>query len=154
MSRTFPLTAAKSQYEKLLSRQRERGDDQLSSALQAFAQFAEVDFVVPDVDDADGCLFEYGVNSLSGEPLFTVNLARQFAIVDESGEEEGYLQVACELRYAPSASLATLGTSTMWWFRHSAESFSEWWETLPIQSLIETVGDLSPIDLSVDEDMA
>ncbi|MEU7584286.1 hypothetical protein AB0B50_42665 [Streptomyces sp. NPDC041068] len=126
----------------------------LAAALHSFAEFARIDFSVPEGPDVDGCLFEYGVNSLTGQPLFVVNLTRQFETLDSSGEHESHTQVSCEVRYQVTGELEALGDCEEWWFRGSeGEDFSSWWQSLPLDSLIGTLGDRAPVAVAVASDI-
>ena len=109
---------------------------------------------MPNGPDVDGCLFEYGVNSLSGEPLFVVNLTRQFEALDPDGEHESYTQVACEVRYRVTEDLEALGDCAEWWFRGGQEGdFESWWRSLPWETLLETVAGRAPAAVAVTSDL-
>ena len=83
-----------------------------AEVLPVFEEFARIGFDVPDTADTDLLLYEYGVFSLTGSPLFTVGLVRQFEICDEWGEHEGYVQFRCEFGFEPEPELAALGNRT------------------------------------------
>lgn len=149
----FRLMDASDAYRQLMEEETANaGDRQPHPALRAFSRFAHLDFPVPANDDADGCLFEYGVTSLTGNRMFTLNLTRQLEVPEESEEGEGYLQVSCELHYAPVPSLEALGSYSHWWFRGAGEEFSDWWDSLPISNLLVALNDESPSQVSIDQD--
>ena len=57
--------------------------------------------------------------------MFTVDLTRQFAVVDGDGEHDHFVQVHCELRYAPESALDALGSFGPWFFHDAgADSMS------------------------------
>ncbi|MFE0132443.1 hypothetical protein ACFWY6_12850 [Streptomyces sp. NPDC059037] len=155
MSNPLPLDEAVPRLRSLLAAQAATAGDPLSAALRAFTEFARVEFSVPVGSDTDGCLVEYGVNSLSGEPLFVINLTRQFENVDSSGEHESYTQVSCEVKYQVTGDLEVLGDFEDWWFRGGQESdFSSWWQSLPLETVIRALGDRAPAAVVVDSDVA
>ncbi|MWA12851.1 hypothetical protein [Streptomyces sp. BA2] len=72
MANPLSIEEAVPRFRDLLTAQADAVSDPLSAALQAFTEFARIDFAVPAGPDTDGCLVEYGVNSLAGEPLGTL----------------------------------------------------------------------------------
>ena len=85
-----------------------------AEALPVFEEFARVGFDVSATAEADLLLYEYGVFSFTGRPLFTVSLVRQFEICDEAGEHDGYVQFRCEFGFEPDPELAALGERVHW----------------------------------------
>jgi hypothetical protein len=85
-------------------------------AWSAFLRFAHYRFAIPDTPDADGLLFQYGPDPAADPPAFTLDLTRQFAVTDPTGDHDHYTQIHCELHYKPSPALRILGTFTSWHF--------------------------------------
>lgn len=155
MPSPVPIDEAVPRLRDLLAVQADAASDPLSAALRAFTEFARTEFSVPAGPDTDGCLVEYGVNSLSGDPLFVVNLTRQFETLDSAGEHESYTQVSCEVKYQVTGDLEALGDFEAWWFRGGQDTdFSSWWQSLPLESLARALGDRAPATVVVDSDVA
>ncbi|WP_055698659.1 hypothetical protein [Streptomyces silaceus] len=153
MVRTVPVEEAAARLRALLAAESAGQQDPLVAALHAFSDFALIDFSVPDCPDVDGCLFEYGINSLAGEPLFVVNLTRQFEVLDSSGEHESHAQVSCEVRYRVTSEAEPLGDCEEWWFRGEPGDFSSWWRSLPLESLVGALGNRAPTAVEVTSDI-
>jgi hypothetical protein len=105
------------------------------SAWQVFGDFGDVAFETPDLPDADGLLYQYGMHRLRQRSLFELDLVRQFEVVDAEGDHDHYVQMHCTLRYAPTPELAALGADQCWWFPdqvtlaawlHSVAARPEW----------------------------
>jgi hypothetical protein len=62
-----------------------------TEAWEMLIRFAATPFELPDVDDADGLLYQFGTDSFTGEQRFHLDLVRQFAVPDE----DEYLQFHC-----------------------------------------------------------
>ncbi|MER5259936.1 hypothetical protein [Streptomyces sp. NPDC002855] len=149
----LPVEEAAPALQRLLSE--ESTQDPLAAALRSFVNFAQIDFAVPDAPESDGCLFEYGVTSFTGEPRFTVNLTRQFETLDSSGEHESYTQVSCEVQYQVTREIESLGECEEWWFRGSqGPDFASWWQSLPLEPLARVLDDYAPTAVVVDSDVA
>ena len=85
-----------------------------AQALNTFVEFARVRFAVPDEPESDSLLFEYGVFDFTGRSLFTISFVRQFEMVHESGEHDGYVQFRCDFEYEVDAELEALGKRVLW----------------------------------------
>jgi hypothetical protein len=105
------------------------------SAWQVFGDYGRVTFETPDLPDADGLLYQYGMHRLRRWSLFELDLVRQFEVVDAGGDHDHYVQMHCTLRYAPTPELAALGADHCWWFPdqgalaawlHSVATRPEW----------------------------
>jgi hypothetical protein len=105
------------------------------SAWQVFGDYGRVAFETPDLPDADGLLYQYGLHRLRRRSLFELDLVRQFEVVDAEGDHDHYVQMHCTLRYAPTPELAALGADQCWWFPdqgalaawlHSVAARPEW----------------------------
>ncbi|MFG2832500.1 hypothetical protein ACGFWI_34470 [Streptomyces sp. NPDC048434] len=94
----------------------------------AFQRFGRQRFDTAPTPDADGLLFQYGTYTASGRPMFTVDLTRQFDIVDDDGEHDHYVQVHCELRYEPESALDALGSVGLWFFHDTNADLDQWFE--------------------------
>jgi hypothetical protein len=86
------------------------------SAWQIFGDYSRLAFDTPDLPDADGLLYQYGMYRPKGRSLFELDLVRQFEVVDAEGEHDHYVQLHCTLRYAPTPGLEALGADQCWWF--------------------------------------
>lgn len=132
MSRKLPVAEA----EGLLRSELQAGQQTLAhlSAEQAwlrFVHFGKQLFDTPKTPDADGLLFQYGVDSYDGPPAFTLDLTRQFEVIDGDGEHDHYVQLGCELRYALSPELRALTHCTSWFFHDADEGLDQWAEEVP-----------------------
>lgn len=154
MPNRLPIEEAAPTLQSLLSEE-SSARVPLTAALRSFVNFARIDFAVPDGPETDGCLFEYGVTSFTGEPLFVVNLTRQFETLDSSGEHDSYTQVSCEVQYQVTGELESLGECEEWWFRgNQGPDFTSWWQSLPLESLTRVLDDHEPAAVVVDSDVA
>ena len=86
------------------------------SAWQVFGDFGRVVFETPDLPDADGMLYQYGMHRFMRRSLFELDLVRQFEVVDAEGDHDRYVQMHCTLRYSSTPELAALGADHCWWF--------------------------------------
>ncbi|NLU70469.1 hypothetical protein [Streptomyces sp. HNM0574] len=155
MGPMFRIAEASDVYRQLLDEETANAADrQPHPALRAFSRFARADFPVPENEDADGCLFEYGVTSLTGSRMFTLNLTRQLELPEDAEEGEGYLQVSCELHYTPVPALEALGSDAHWWFRGTGEEFADWYASLPLPDLLAALGNETPAQVTVAQDLA
>jgi hypothetical protein len=86
------------------------------SVWQVFNDYSRVAFDTPDLPDADGLLYQYGMYRPKGRSLFELDLVRQFEVVDAEGDHDHYVQLHCTLRYTPTPELEALGADHRWWF--------------------------------------
>lgn len=118
---------ASAAYERLLiARGTPLASLTVSQAWGAFVAFSNVVFDVPAIPEADGLLYQYGLYSFSGPPRFTLDLVRQFEVL-EDGEYDHYVQFHCELQFEPVDDLISLGNYDSWWFA-SDGSATHWLE--------------------------
>ncbi|MFF0478001.1 hypothetical protein [Streptomyces sp. NPDC004284] len=99
--------------------------------------------------DADGLLFQYGIYAFDGPAAFMLDLVRQFAVVDEGGDHDHYVQVHCELRYGPTPALRALGGFGSWFFQDSGEDLDEWARALDERAVWAVVRELEPVGVRV-----
>ncbi|MEU5191362.1 hypothetical protein AB0G83_30080 [Streptomyces klenkii] len=132
--------------DELHSGRRALADLDTEDVWLAFLRFSRRLFDVPGTPDADGLLFQYGTNSFSGLPAFTLDLTRQFEICDSSGGHDHYVQVHCELRYGLAPALEALGNFDSWFFHDAGCDLDEWaqglteraaWATISVLKLAE-----------------
>lgn len=111
----------------------------LFAAVQAFAP---VEFAVAeDLPDQDGFLFQYAAVTTFGEVGFVLGFARQFEVVDDEREHEGYVQLLAEYHFGHDAELAAEGHREDWWFPGWREPFEVWFgrvTTHPVWRFVET----------------
>jgi hypothetical protein len=126
----------------------------VAAALRAFERFASMQFQVPDLPDADGLLFQYGVFSFTGRPMFTLSLIRQFEQCDEQGDHESYRQVGVELLFEPDAALMSLGHKESWCFDGpgSPSAAEEWFAELRSASVFRAIDSMAISSLAVIDD--
>jgi hypothetical protein len=86
------------------------------SAWQVFDDYSRVAFDTPDLPDADGLLYQYGMYRFMRRSLFELDLVCQFELVDDQGDHDHYVQLHCTLRYTPTPELEALGADHCWWF--------------------------------------
>ncbi|WP_448316031.1 hypothetical protein [Streptomyces sp. CO7] len=98
----------------------------LEAAWAAFLRFGRQLFDVSDAPDGDGLLFQYGTYSFEGPPAFTVDLARQFEVFDAVGDHAEYVQLHCEVRFAPEPALKAVGSFTSWFFHDDGQDLDAW----------------------------
>ncbi|MFB7116172.1 hypothetical protein [Streptomyces sp. NPDC056190] len=118
-------------------------------AWQAFLRFGRRLFDVSDAADADGILFQYGTYSFDGPATFTVDLTRQFEVVDDDGDHDHYVQVHCEIRYGSERALEALGSFDSWFFHNAGADLEEWARELTERSAWTTVRTLTPTEIRV-----
>lgn len=127
MPGTTPIRAAEQVFRDLIEFRAEgEPTPSFDRFLDAVRRFGSVEFDVPDAPDADGFLFQYGTFKWLPEPAFVVGIARQFDILDESGDHVDYIQIQAEYSYPIDPDLEALGGREQWWFRDGPESFGEW----------------------------
>jgi hypothetical protein len=126
--------------QELVTSERDSTGD-VASALRAFERFASISFQVGDLPDSDGLLFQYGVFSFTGRPMFTLSLTRQFEQYDDHGEHESFRQVGVEILYMPDAALSSLERKESWCFAGpGSSSAAEWFAEIrsaPLFQIIE-----------------
>jgi hypothetical protein len=110
-----------------------------SEFIEAVRRFERVEFDVPPVTDADGFLFQWGPASWFPEPTFTLGVTRQLEVSDSGGEHEAYIQVEMTFNYALDPELASMGSTSSWWFRHSGEDFSAWLHSIRVDPVWSVV---------------
>ncbi|WP_237296851.1 hypothetical protein [Streptomyces sp. 3211] len=118
-------------------------------AWRAFLRFARRPFDVPDAPDADGLLFQYGTHAFDGPPMFTLDLTRQFGICDDDGDHDHFVQVHCELRYAPGPALDALGSFGSWFFHDSGDDLDSWARALTERPAWAVLGGLEAAGIRV-----
>ena len=100
------------------------------SALDAWTAFKYFGREVFDDKGVD-LLFQVGVFSFSGEPLFYFDLVAQFEVVDDEGEHDHYEQTHCELTCPVSEVLHSIQRN-LWSFEFAtADAFFQAVEALP-----------------------
>ncbi|MFD6282030.1 hypothetical protein ACFWFI_41710 [Streptomyces sp. NPDC060209] len=120
-----------------------------AEAWLAFLCFGKRLFDVPDTPDADGLLVQYGTYSFDGPPTFTLDLARQFEVVDSDGDHDHYVQVHCELRYGLAPALQALGSFDSWFFHDGGDDLDEWAEGVSERAVWTTIRTLRPVEIKV-----
>lgn len=114
-----------------------------------FARFGSQRFDTADTADADGLLCQYGMHAFDGPPAFTLDFARQFEVNDAAGEHDHYLQLHCELRYAPSLRLRALGHFESWFFHDTDEELESWADDVGLHAFWTTVRNFHPTQIRV-----
>lgn len=117
-------------------------------------RFAEVGFDVPEDQDSDGFLFQYGSVNWFPKPTFVLNMVRQLEVVDADGEHEFYSQVQFEYRYALDAELEAVGSHSEWWFPGDGPSFESWLDSVSRSQIGGLLGGRNPREFVVSEDQA
>ncbi|WP_331737437.1 hypothetical protein OG520_45015 (plasmid) [Streptomyces sp. NBC_00984] len=79
-----------------------------------------------------------------------MDLTRQLKINDVEGEHDHYVQVHCELRYSPQASLRDLGSFDAWFFHDADGNLDIWTASLSVH--LELLQDLEPVEISLYEE--
>jgi hypothetical protein len=120
------------------------------AAWLAFTRFGRQRFDTGLAPDSDGLLFQYGTYTFSGRPMFTVGFTRQFDISDEDGEHDHYVQVRCELHYAPEPALDGLGSFNSWFFHDSDADLDQWFAA--IEGHLELLLDRGPSEVDLYEE--
>ncbi|MFJ4777815.1 hypothetical protein [Streptomyces sp. NPDC088762] len=115
----------------------------------AFLRFGRRPFDVPDIPDADGLLFQYGIHAFDGPRAFTLDLTRQFEISASDGDHDHYVQVHCELKYGLAPALEALGSYDSWFFHDAGDDLEEWAQGLTERAAWATIRGLRPIGIRV-----
>ncbi|MER8235687.1 hypothetical protein [Streptomyces sp. NPDC094049] len=119
-------------------------------AWMAFLRFGGQRFDTPATPDSDGLLFQYGTYAFNGPRMFMLDLTRQFEINDVEGEHDHYVQIHCELRYAPQPPLEDLGTFDSWFFHDSGGDLDTWAASLGVR--LKPLWDHKPAEIRLYED--
>jgi hypothetical protein len=109
-----------------------------------FLAFARVDLGAPDVPDADGLLYEYGVFELGERPIFSLDLGRQLAVADK----DEYVQVHLGLTFPPTADLEALGSYDSWYWPADGP-LDQWASSVRSRPEWRVVGDLAAEEVVV-----
>ncbi|MEU9083557.1 hypothetical protein [Streptomyces sp. NPDC048357] len=118
----------------------------------AYLRFGRRLFDVPDIPDVDGLLFQYGTHTFDGSPTFTLDLTRQFEMVDSDGDHDHHVQVHCELRYGLTPELQALGSFDSWFFHGAGDDVEEWARGLSERAAWTTLRMLKPAEVRVYEE--
>ncbi|MDT0442364.1 hypothetical protein [Streptomyces johnsoniae] len=150
MPEGLPISSAADEFERLLGKESPGAALTLASVLDAFERFARLDFDVPHVPDADGCLVTHGVSEGLEGPTFSVRVARRFEVPQAGGQHDSHVRVFCELVYEAAEEFDELGGRTEWWFRGaSPDSFAAWWAATTAPLLTAGLGDASPSSVEI-----
>jgi hypothetical protein len=77
--------------------------------------FAEVvEDAAPREEDGDGLLAQYGIYDFSGQPLYELDMTRQFSFNDEEGEYDHMSQLQCTFEFEPSEELRAVPDANLW----------------------------------------
>ncbi|MGW4701431.1 hypothetical protein [Streptomyces sp. NPDC004285] len=79
-----------------------------------------------------------------------MDLTRQFDINDEDGEHDHFVQIHCELLYAPDQLLRDLGSFTSWFFHDSDDNIDRWAEAL--SGRLEALSGRKPTEINIYEE--
>lgn len=104
----------------------ERSVPSMEELFRIVLMYERRQFDVPDVEDADGFLFQYGTVTWNDEEKFSVGFARQFAFADESCEELSLVQIEFCYACPPDGHLQKMSGADSWWFRGSGVLFTDW----------------------------
>ncbi|MFD5819201.1 hypothetical protein [Streptomyces sp. NPDC127038] len=118
-------------------------------AWSAFIRFGRMRFGTADSPDVDGLLFQYGVYTFDGPDGFSLDLTRQFEVLDENGGHAHFVQVHCELIYEPVPALVALGDFTSWFFHDSGEDLGRWLEALTARDAWAAIREQRPMKVEV-----
>ncbi len=155
MSRGLPIEAAGDALRGLVqSTSGEQGHLPLRDLVATVREFVGISFNVPESDDADGLLFQYGRAGWLPSPTFVFGFVRQFEIVDQDGDHECYSQAGIEYRFPVDADLEAAGSGETWWFPESGISLDSWLsgiESTPIWGLVSR---RLPSDVVVSQELA
>jgi hypothetical protein len=119
---------------------------------QLARRFAAVEFDLPEDQDADGFLFQYGRVNWFPEPTFVLNMVRQLEVVDTDGEHEFYSQVRFEYRYPLDAELEAAGSHSERFFPGDGPSFESWLDSVLRSPIGGLLGGRNPREFLVSED--
>ncbi|HKT03688.1 MAG TPA: hypothetical protein VJT31_29525 [Rugosimonospora sp.] len=114
--------------------------------------FAATGFDVPDGQDADGFLFQYGKANWFPEPTFVLSMVRQLEVVGADREHQFYSQIQFEYRYALDAELEAVRSHSEWWFPGGGTSFAAWLDSVSRSSIGYLLGGRKPREFLVWED--
>lgn len=120
---------------------------------EIITRFQETVFKVPDRDESDGFLFQYGPVNWFPEPTFTVGVVRQLEVEDEAGEHEAYVQVNFEFRYDLDDNLKSFGSASDWWFPGEGP-FEAWLRSVIPTSLAQGLHGRSPREFAIWQETA
>jgi hypothetical protein len=129
MTSRYPVGEALNMAKRLLSQYPSIKSPDLQF-IELLKDFSHIEFDVPNIEDADGCLFQYGIASWLDEPAFVLSFVRQLEILDTSGEHESYSQVQFEFRYDLTQELRQLGSCSKWWFPNVGVPFDAWLDSV------------------------
>ncbi|MET9670403.1 hypothetical protein ABZY19_34430 [Streptomyces sp. NPDC006475] len=115
----------------------------------AFTRFGRLRFTTADSPDVDGLLFQYGVHAFDGPEVFSLDLTRQFDVVDEQADHDHFVQVHCELVYEPVPALAALGDFNSWCFHDSSDDLGRWLAALTAREAWAVIRDHRPLKIKV-----
>jgi hypothetical protein len=147
-------TAPEAARELLLSHADGRDVPSASELLATVRSFMGIEFDVPDGDDADGLLFQFGTVNWLPEPTFVLGFTRQLALVDHEGEHESYFHVQLDYHYPVVAALEELPRHSAWWFRGEATPLADWLEQVAAHPVWSVVADVAPRSFSVSQEIA
>lgn len=122
--------------------------------LDAARAFEEVPFAVPEGEDADGFVHQWGPANWYARPTFSWGLTRQLIVPDRRGEEQRIVQVGLDLLFDPDDALTALGSGSAWWFRdEGAPPFERWLADQAADSRVAVLRqcEARSFELSVDE---
>jgi hypothetical protein len=117
-------------------------------------RFAATEFDVPDGQDADGYLFQYGRVNWLPQPTFVLNMARQLEIVDTDGGHEFYSQIHFEYRYSLDGELEAAGSHSEWWFLGEGTPLDSWLDSVSGSGIGGLLEGKAPREFLVWEDQA
>jgi hypothetical protein len=137
---------------ELTAGQRVLADLGTEDVWQAYLRFGRRLFDISDGSDADGLLFQYGNYSFGGPEAFTLDLTRQFEILDADGDHDHYVQVYCECRYEAEPALQALDSFDSWFFHGAGDDLDEWAHGLTVRSEWTTLRTLKPTEIRVYQD--
>jgi len=88
-------------------------------------QFAgeKVDDAQPVEEAGDGLLAQYGTYDSDGEPVFMLDMTRQFSFADADGEYSHMTQLYCEFQFAATDELREAGEDNLWSFGRPLDDF-------------------------------
>ena len=116
--------------------------EDVQRAWQCFKQFCRL----PAERAEDGILFQCGIFTFTGEPLYYFDYVRQFECEGLEGDD-ALLQLHCEFRFTPTDEMAELDTN-LWSFDYpTLDDYFAAVEGLP--EFQATVGRFTPAQLSV-----
>ncbi|MFF8827844.1 hypothetical protein [Streptomyces sp. NPDC015131] len=128
-------------------------DRSVSGLTPLVRRFAEIEFEVPELPDADGYLFQYGQANWFPEPTFALGIVRQIEFVDAAGEHESYVQVQFEFRYPLDDELDSVDSHSEWWFPGDGASFDSWLDSVDRAEISNLLAAKSPRDIAIWQEM-